>query len=91
MSSIFAISKLRAVLEIKDRERQLEKVATEFEAVFLQELLSELSSTEDNPFFSPQTRFWENLYFAQLGEKLAEAGGIGLKKYILEAFKKNAG
>jgi len=88
---ILSVSDLRSILEIKDKGKQLERAAAEFEAVFLQELLSELSSTEKNPFFSPQTRFWEGVYFAQLGEELAEVGGVGLRKYILETFKRNTG
>jgi Rod binding domain-containing protein len=91
MGSIFSVSEMRSLLEAENNEKRIKRVAAEFEAIFLQKLLVELSSTEENPFFSPQTRFWENLFFVQLGEELSEAGGIGLRKYIIEALKKNSG
>ncbi len=91
MSSIFSIKEIYSVLNLPDKDKQLEKVAVEFEAIFLQKLLSELSSSTRNPFFSPQTRFWERMYIMQVGEKLAEAGGVGLKKYVINAYKKNLG
>ncbi|MEO2069671.1 MAG: rod-binding protein [Desulfurobacteriaceae bacterium] len=91
MSSIFSISEVKTILDAKSPEKQIRKAATEFEAIFIQKILAELSSTEENPFFSSQTRFWENLFFVQLGEEIAEAGGIGLKKFIVEAFKRNSG
>ena len=91
MSSIFSIKEIYSVLNLPDKDKQLEKVAVEFEAIFLQKLLSELSSSTRNPFFSPQTRFWERMYLMQVGEKLAEAGGVGLKNYVINAYKKNLG
>jgi Rod binding domain-containing protein len=78
-----------SILNLPDKDKQLEKVAEEFEAIFLQKILSELSSSTENPFFSPQTSFWEKMYIMQLGEKLAEAGGIGLKNYVVDTYKKN--
>ena len=89
MSSIFSVGEIYSVLNLSDKEKQLEKVATEFEAIFLQKILSELSSSTRNPFFSSQTRFWENMYMLQLGEKLAESGGVGFKNYVIDAYKKN--
>jgi Rod binding domain-containing protein len=89
MSSIFSIKEVYSILNLPNKEKQLEKVAVEFEAIFLQKILSELSSSTENPFFSPQTRFWERMYIMQVGEKLAEAGGVGFKKYVINAYKKN--
>ncbi|RUM43346.1 MAG: hypothetical protein DSY34_00165 [Desulfurobacterium sp.] len=91
MRSIFSIEELRSIFNFPGKDKRLEKVAVEFEAIFLQKLLSELSSSTENPFFSPQTRFWEKMYIMQIGEKMAEAGGIGLKKYIINAYKKYSG
>ncbi|GAB6076214.1 rod-binding protein [Desulfurobacterium crinifex] len=89
MSSIFSIGEIYSVLNLPSKDKQLEKVAVEFEAIFLQKILSELSSSTENPFFSPQTRFWEKMYIMQVGEKLAESGGVGFKKYVINAYKKN--
>ena len=91
MSSIFSIKELRSILNIPDKEKQLERAAEEFESIFIQKLLSELSSSSQNPFFSPQTEFWEIMYIRQLGEEIAEAGGFGLKSYIVNAYKKYLG
>jgi Rod binding domain-containing protein len=89
MSFIFSVGEVYSILNLPDKDKQLEKVAEEFEAIFLQKILSELSSSTENPFFSPQTRFWEKMYIMQLGEKLAEAGGIGFKNYVVNTYKKN--
>ena len=89
MSFIFSVGEVYSILNLPDKDKQLEKVAEEFEAIFLQKILSELSSSTENPFFSPQTSFWEKMYIMQLGEKLAEAGGIGLKNYVVDTYKKN--
>jgi len=89
MSSIFSIGEMYSVLNLPDKDKQLERVAVEFEAIFLQKILSELSSSTENPFFSSQTRFWEKMYIMQVGEKLAEAGGVGFKNYVINAYKKN--
>jgi Rod binding domain-containing protein len=91
MSSIFSIGEMYSVLNLPDKDKQLERVAVEFEAIFLQKILSELSSSTENPFFSSQTRFWEKMYIMQVGEKLAEAGGVGFKNYVINAYKKNLG
>lgn len=88
MNSIFSIKELRSILNVPNKEKQLEKAAEEFESIFLQKLLSELSSSSENPFFSPQTKFWEGMYVRQLGEEIAESGGVGLKNYIVNAYKK---
>ena len=89
MSFIFSIEEVHSILRLPDKDKQLEKVAVEFEAIFLQKILSELSSSTENPFFSPQTCFWEKMYIMQLGETLAEAGGIGFKDYVINTYKKN--
>ena len=89
MSSIFSLGEIYSVFNLPSKDKQLEKVAVEFEAIFLQKILSELSSSTENPFFSPQTRFWEKMYIMQVGEKLAEAGGVGFKNYVINAYKKN--
>ena len=91
MNSIFSIGEIYSVLNLPDKDKQFEKVAVEFEAIFLQKLLSELSSSTENPFFSPQTHFWEKMYLMQVGEKLAEAGGVGFKDYVVNAYKKYSG
>ena len=91
MGSIFSVSEMRSLLEAENNEKRIKGVATEFEAIFLQKILSELSSSTRNPFFSSQTRFWENMYKLQLGEKLAESGCIGFKNYVINAYKKNFG
>ena len=91
MSFILSVGEVYSILSLPDKDKQLEKVAVEFEAIFLQKILSELSSSTENPFFSPQTRFWEKMYIMQVGEKLAEAGGIGFRNYVVNAYKKNLG
>jgi Rod binding domain-containing protein len=92
MKSIFSIETLRSEIQSTvDEKEKLKKIAGEFEAIFLEELLSELSSSTKNPFFSSATNFWQEMYYSQLAEEIAHKEGIGLKRYILKAFEKHMG
>lgn len=66
--------------------RDKKEVAIEFESILLKEILKEAFKPmlEGKSF---DTRLYYDAFLENLSKKLAEAGGIGIAKFILENLK----
>lgn len=82
-------------LQANDRSPEANKaVAKQFEALFLQQMLKgmrQAMASEDGPFDSETTRFYQGMYDQQLASVMAQNGGIGLAKYIERQLNGEAG
>lgn len=82
-------------LQANDRSPETNKaVAKQFEALFLQQMLKgmrQAMASEDGPFDSETTRFYQGMYDQQLASVMAQGGGIGLAKYIERQLNGEAG
>ncbi|MCS6957631.1 MAG: hypothetical protein RMK75_04130 [Aquificaceae bacterium] len=67
-------------------KKDKKSTAVEFEAILLKELLKEAFKPmlEDKSF---DTRLYYDSFLENLSKKLAQAGGIGIAKFILEHIK----
>jgi len=60
-------------------------VAKQFESLFLQQMLHSMRQamvSDDGPFDSETTRFYQGMFDQQFASVMAEHGGIGLAKFI---------
>ncbi len=67
-------------------KRDKRKVAKEFEAILIKELLKEaFRPMLQNKSF--ETRLYYDSFLEAISKKMAEAGGIGIAKFMLENLK----
>lgn len=76
----------------KDPSQALEKVARQFEALFMQMMLKSMreAGTEEGGLFdNDQTRLYQDMYDKQISLSLSEGGnGIGLAKLLVQQMQK---
>ncbi len=87
-----ALSQLRQQANIKP-DQAIEKVAQQFESVFVQMMLKAMRETvpEGGLFGDEATKTFEQMLDSQLSVTLSEGGGIGLAPVIARQLKGNAG
>lgn len=86
-----ALSQLRQQAHIKP-DQAIEKVAQQFESVFVQMMLKAMRETvpEGGLFGDEATKTFEQMLDSQLSVTLSEGGGIGLAPVIARQLKGNA-
>jgi len=86
-----ALSQLRNQAHIKP-DQAIEKVAQQFESVFVQMMLKAMRETvpEGGLFGDEATKTFEQMLDSQLSVTLSEGGGIGLAPVIARQLKGNA-
>ena len=73
-----------------DDERK-KKVAKDFEAIFIRELLDKMKETiPESDLEDPSSKQIKNMYWSFMGDAIAEKGGFGLWEKIYEAMPKNS-
>lgn len=87
-----ALSQLRQQAHIKP-DQAIEKVAQQFESVFVQMMLKAMRETvpEGGLFGDEATKTFEQMLDSQLSVTLSEGGGIGLAPVIARQLKGNTG
>ncbi len=77
----------------KDPSQALEKVARQFEALFMQMMLKSMrdaGAEEGGLFDNDQTRLYQDMYDKQISLSLSEGGnGIGLAKLLVQQMQKS--
>ncbi len=69
----------------KHSEAQIQKVARDFEAIFLRMLLKEMRSSVQKSGLmgnSRATEFFESMYDEQIADEMSKAGGVGLSQIV---------
>ena len=71
-----------------DKDEALEKVAKQFESIFMQMLLKSMRQAQevlesDSPFNSQSTKFYRDMHDQQLAVELSENGSLGLAPLIV--------
>jgi len=78
----------------KDTPDGVRKAARQFESFFISYLFKVMKSTvPDSPFSggSSQSEMYEDMFGAELGNRLAERGGLGLADYLEKNMTRSAG
>ncbi|WP_067583318.1 rod-binding protein [Endozoicomonas ascidiicola] len=74
---------------VKPNNGKLEQAATDFEAMFFQQMLKSMRQAndvlaEDNPFNSKEQSFMHDWHDSELAISMAESGGIGLADQLIQ-------
>ncbi len=69
-------------------KKDIKSVAKEFEAIMIKQILKEAYRPiiKDKGFYQ---RMYYDMFLEGVSEKLADAGGIGIAKFIIENFRDN--
>ena len=93
MSSSMPVEAVKAVnsdgnigkIQIDYEDKNKQKVAKNFEAIFIQQLLSQMKNTiMDNEHSDPAFGQVDSMYWSLLSDAVAEEGGLGLWEKIYE-------
>lgn len=70
-------------------KKDIKSVAKEFESILIKQVLKEAfrSVLKDKSIYQ---RFYHDMFLEGVSKKLAEAGGVGIAKFIVETYEKNA-
>lgn len=76
-----------------DKHEQLKKAAQAFEAVFLRQMIGSMrqASLGDDIFGSSAADQFRDMSDARLADNMAETGGFGIAKLLIEQFDKQGG
>lgn len=93
---ISSVNKLREAAQSGD-EGALEEAAKQFEAIFVQMMLTSMRKAqdaladEDSPFSSEQVKFYRDMHDKQLATDLSSNGSMGLADIIIAQMSPDAG
>ncbi|WP_213876064.1 flagellar assembly peptidoglycan hydrolase FlgJ [Pseudomonas sp. dw_358] len=78
----------------KNSDANLRKVASEFESLFMGEMLKSMRSAndvlaKDNPLNTEEAKQYQSMYDQQLAVNLSRGGGIGLQDVLMRQLSKN--
>jgi Rod binding domain-containing protein len=90
-SGINELEKLRTSSAQELEIEKMKKVAKDFEAIFLRQIMKNMQDTvpDSKLFESSQMDQIQSMFWSFLADKLADDGGLGLWKNIYEEIKQN--
>ena len=73
------------------QEQKAEKVAEEFESLFINQLLKEMDKTVDREesdiFHSEAENIYRGFFYQEIAREVAHNGGVGIKELVMETLE----